>query len=121
MEPHVTEASVPRRIPRISKAMGIPTHVILLADMQKVIESQHHFLLKIETIINDESDKRQVGHATFQVQNQVDHMHTAFHAKIIKKVDELGGNKDIFKGSSSTTTNMKNPFGGNRHSGRWFH
>jgi len=57
LEPHVTEASVPRRIPRISKATGIPTHVMLLADMQKVIEAQHLFLLKMKTIINEEFDK----------------------------------------------------------------
>ena len=52
LEPQVTEASVPRRTPRISKATGIPTHVMLLADMQKVIEAQHHFLFKMKTVIN---------------------------------------------------------------------
>ena len=41
LERQVLEASIPRRTPRISKTTGIPTHVMLLADMQKVIEAQH--------------------------------------------------------------------------------
>lgn len=120
LEPQVTVASVPRRTPRISKATGIPTHVMLLADMQKVIEAQHHFLFKMKTAINEEFDKRQVGHATFQVQKQVEHMLSAFQDKIIKKVDELGTDKDGLKGSSSSTAKI-NPFGGTEHEGRWFY
>ena len=102
LEPQVTEASVPRRTPRISKATGILMHVMLLADMQKVIKAQHYFLFKMKTVINEEFNKRQVGHATFQVQKQVEHMLSDFQDKIIKKVDELGGDKDGLKGSSSS-------------------
>ena len=120
LEPQITEASVPRRTPRISKATGIPTHVMLLAHMQKVIEAQHHFLFKMKTVINEEFDKRQVGHATFQVQKQVEHMLSDFQDKIIKKVDELGGDKDGLK-SSSSANSRKNPFAGTENDGRWFH
>ena len=33
-------ASIPERVPPITKATGIPSHVLLLADMQRVINSQ---------------------------------------------------------------------------------
>lgn len=39
LEPQETGASIPRRTLLILKATGIPTHVMLLADMQRVIES----------------------------------------------------------------------------------
>ena len=91
-----------RMVPRVTKATGIPSHVMLLADMQKVITAQHMFLLKMKTIINEEFDKREVGHATFQVQKQVEQMLSSFESKIISKVDELGGqNKQGSQGGLS--------------------
>ena len=117
LEPQVTDASIPRKIPRISKAIDILTHVILLADIQKVIEAQRHFLFKMKTIINNEFEKKQVGHVTFQAQSHVEHMISSFQDKIIKKVDELGGDNVSPKGSSSCT-NRKNVFGDTGHEGR---
>ena len=45
-------------------------------------------------------------------------MPSAFQNKIIKKVDELGGNDSGFKDFSNITTSTKNPFGGTAHAGR---
>ena len=118
LEPQDTEASVLRRIPRISKATCITTHIMLLADIQKVIEAQHHFLVKMKIIINDEFDKRQVCHVIFQVQSQVAHMVSSFQDKNTKKVDEIGGDNDKFKSPSNSSTNQTNPFGGTGQVGR---
>ena len=92
-----------RIVPRVTKATGIPLHVMLLADMQKVITAQHLFLVKMKSIINKEFDKRKIGHATFQVQTQVEQMLSTFETKIISKVDELGGGvrKDTTQGGLS--------------------
>ena len=71
-------AAIPERRLKVTKATGIPTHVMLLADMQKVIKAQHQFLVKMKNLINEEFDKREVGHATFQVQKQVEQMLASF-------------------------------------------
>ena len=121
LEPQDTDASIPRRVTKVSKATGIPTHVMLLADIQKVMEIQHHFLNKMKTIINEEFDKRQVGHATFQVQTQVEHMLSSFQNKIIKKIEEIGDDNDKSNDPSNSGTNEKYPFGGTGHAGQWFY
>ena len=46
----------------IQKAMGIPAHVMLMAEMQRVVSSQQQVLYKLKEVINTELDKRQVGH-----------------------------------------------------------
>ena len=100
----------------IWKATGIPPHVMLLASMQKVINSQHSFLLKMTQVINEEFDKREVGHSTFQVQKQVQDMLASFEANVITKLDGLsgeGGSSLTHKNDSSTP---KNTSGGN-----WYH
>ena len=51
----------------IWKATGTPPYVMLLASMQKVMDTQHSFLLKMKQVINEEFDKREVGHRNFQV------------------------------------------------------
>ena len=47
-------------------------------------------------------------------------MLSGFQDKIIKKVDEPGGDEDGLKGLASSA-NRKNPFAGTGHDGRWFH
>ena len=100
---------------QIRKATGIPPHVMLLASMQKVINSQHFFLQKMKETINLEFDKREVGHATFQVQKQVEQMLTSFEANMITKLDSLGDGKlkDGTDTASGTTSN--------HNGGRWYH
>ena len=119
LEPQNTGASISRRTLKVSNATGIPTHVMLLADMQKVIQAQHIFLFKMKNIINEEFDKRQVGHATFQVQKQVESMLSTFQDKIIQKVDAISTNKTSQSGMSGPGKGP-NPFGGTDHGGRWF-
>ena len=80
---------------------------MLLADMQKIIEAQHHFLIKMKTIIKEEFNKRQVGHATFQVQRQVEFILSSLQDKIITKVDEIGVDNDNYNSPSSSSTNHK--------------
>ena len=83
LEPQNTDGTIPVRTFKIHKATGIPAHVMLLADMQRVMIAQHTFLHKMKIIINEEFDKREVGHATFQVQKQVQEMLSCFQDKII--------------------------------------
>ena len=87
-----------RGLLQIHKATGIPPHVMLLASMQRVINSQHFFLLEMKEIINVEFDKRQLGHATFQVQKQVEQMLVSFDSHFIKKLET----------SRNSTKNNKN-------------
>lgn len=116
LEPQNTDGTIPVRTFKIRKAMGIPAHVMLLADMQRVMIAQHTFLHKMKIIINEEFDKREVGHATFQVQKQVQEMLSCFQDKIIKKVDSLGSKRTI----ESSCNDIASPFGGTSHGGRWF-
>ena len=79
--------SMPMGSSLIRKATGIPPHVMLLASMQRVINSQHSMLEKLKSIINDEFDKREVGHTTFQVQKQVQDMLATFETKVVTNLD----------------------------------
>ena len=110
------DGTIPVQTFKVRKATGIPAHVMLLADMQRVIYAQHTFLHKMKIIINEEFDKREVGHATFQVQKQVEQMLTCFQDKIIKKVDSLGSKRS----NDSSSCDIGSPFGGTSHGGRWF-
>ena len=106
-------STIPERELKVTKATGIPMHVMLLADMQKVIKAQHEFLVKMKILINEEFDKREVGHATFQVQKQVEEMLTSFESRIITKVDAIGN------ASSSSNKNHVNKPGGSP--GKWYY
>lgn len=88
-------------------------------DMQKVIQAQNFFLFKMKIIINEEFDKRQVGHATFQVQKQVESMLCTFQDKTIQKVDALGANKIALSIGIGPNKSL-DPFGDTDHGGRWF-
>ena len=65
--------------------------------------------------INLEFDKREVGHATFQVQKQVDQMLASFEANVITKLDSLGGSKENDDTTNGTGTAR------NHNGGRWYH
>ena len=59
-------------------------------------------------VINEEFDKREVGHSTFQVQKQVQDMLASFEANVITKLDGLSGEGSsslTHKNNSSTPTN----------------
>ena len=58
----------------------------------------------MKTIIKDEFDKCEVGHATFQVQKQVEDMLASFESKIITKVDAIGNAPGSF-GKDKTKSN----------------
>ena len=73
----------------INKATGIPPHVMILANMKKVIDSQKHLLDKMINVIVDEFDKREVGHATFKVQKQVEDLIASFESNVLNKFDSL--------------------------------
>ena len=98
----------------IRKATGIPMHVILSASMQKIINAQHVFLLKMTRVVNEEFDKREVGHRTFQVQKQVQDILTSFEENVITKLEGLGGESRLTNKNqdSSTPTNIS---GGKRY------
>ena len=66
-----SEKTMPRRTQRIRKATGIPAHVMLMADMQKVIHSQQSVIAQVACIIKKEFDQREVGHVTFQDRKSV--------------------------------------------------
>ena len=60
-------------------------------------------------VINEEFDKREVGHSTFQVQKQVQDMLASFEANVINKLDGLsaeGSNSLTHKNNSSTQTRI---------------
>jgi len=99
---------------RIRKATGIPAHVILMADMQRVVRSQQKVLMKLREVISTELDKRQVGHSTFQVKNQVEEMLKSFERRVISKFDEL---KPIDVDATSKTKSRQYAPGG----GHWYH
>ena len=84
---------------QIRKATGIPMHVMLMADMQRVVSSQQQVLIQLRDVISTELDKREVGHSTFQVQSQVKDMLQSFESRIIKKFDECNPTKSEANGS----------------------
>ena len=59
-----SEMTMPRRTQRIRKVTGIPAHVMLMADMQKVIKSQQAVITQFAFIIKKELDTIEVGHTT---------------------------------------------------------
>ena len=103
---------------QIRKATGIPPHVMLLASMQKVINSQHFFLVKMKEIINSEFDKRELGHATFQVQKQVEQMLVSFESNVIKKLETFGATS---KNENSSSNESESSPTRNHTGGKWYH
>mmetsp|Transcript_15894 Transcript_15894/g.15292 ORF Transcript_15894/g.15292 Transcript_15894/m.15292 type:complete len:82 (+) Transcript_15894:329-574(+) len=75
---------------------------MLMADMQHVVNSQQEMLIKLKSGISHELDKRQVVHATFQVQHQVEDMLKSFESKIIQSLMSLRVHRKIPKGRQST-------------------
>ena len=69
----------------------------------------------MDKYINKEFYKRYVGHATFQVHKQVEHMVSAFDDKIIRKVNKLGNSKSDGTSYKGHHVYNKNPFGVTRH------
>ena len=84
-----SEKTMPRRTQRIWKATGIPAHVMLMADMQRVIRYQQSVIVQVVCIIKKEFDQREVGHAIFQVQHQVEKMLSSFKSRVATKLDSL--------------------------------
>ena len=82
---------------------------MLLASMQKVINAKYSFLLKMKQVINDEFDKREMGHSTFQVQKQVQDMLASFEANVITKLDGLSdeGSTTVRMGGGTSVTSRQ--------------
>ena len=53
---------------KIRKATGIPVHVLLLAEMKKVIISQKAMIADLRDVVSTELDKREIGSAPYQMQ-----------------------------------------------------
>ena len=105
-------------IRRIQKATGIPAHVMLMAEMQRVVSSQQQVLYKLKEVISTELDKRQVGHSTFQVQHQVEDMLMSFERRVINKFDELKSAAGNFIPASDSDIGNVCPAPGG---GVWYH
>ena len=66
--------------------------------------------------INLELDKREVGHATFQVQKKLGQMLASFEINVITKLDSLIGDGKEKDGTPNDTGPTRNHNGG-----RWYH
>ena len=76
----------------ISKATGIPPHVLLLGNMQKVIDSQHMFLQEMKKAINEEFDKHHMASDSFKAKNQLTKTLTSFEERLLRTFElPLGG------------------------------
>ena len=114
-----SEKTMPRRTLRIRKATGIPSHVMLMADMQKFIRSQQAVLSQVRSIIKEEFDTREVGHTTFQLKDQVEKMLHSFETRVVTKIDTLQP-----KESSSTSSDDNGAYPGPNSTiegGKWHH
>jgi len=56
---------------KIRKATGIPVHVLLLAEMKKVILSQKAMIADLRQVVSSELDKRDMGSPPMQMQRSV--------------------------------------------------
>ena len=73
----------------------------------------------MKEIINVEFGKRELGHATFQVQKQVEQMLISFESNVIKKLEILisstkNNKNEIPSDSKSCPTR-------NHNNGKWYH
>ena len=73
---------------KVRKATGIPVHVLLLAKMKKVINSQKAIINDLRSVVSSELDKRNIGSAPYQMQKGVELMMTEFQDSITKKLDD---------------------------------
>ena len=117
-------ASIPERVKPITRATGIPSHVLLLADMQRVINSQQDVLKKIENVIKDEFDQREVGHSSLIIQQEMKDIIKKFESRVINEINDLKfvSHHPTQGLSSSTdigTMMLQMPSGSN--GGRWYH
>ena len=74
----------------------------------------------MKEIINVEFDKREVGHATFQVQKQVEQMLVSFESNIIKKLEPLSNGTTNNKNENSSRDSESYPTR-NHTGGKWYH
>ena len=72
----------------ILKATGIPVHVLLLAEMKKVILAQKDLINDLRGVVSSELDKRELGSAPFQLQKSVEDLMNKFQESITKKIDD---------------------------------
>ena len=66
---HPKDDTVVMEMHAIKKATGIPPHVMLLANMQIVISSQHKFIDEMWSAINEEFYKRHMASDSFEAKN----------------------------------------------------
>ena len=105
--PLESSLTIPREQMMIPRATGIPAHVCILADMQKVIRSQQHVLTQIQRVIKDEFDERNIGGLdSYFNGKKMDDWISNFETRIIKKIDSTVSKNDPPPGSKSS------PFGG---------
>ena len=114
-------ASIPERIPPITKATGIPSHVLLLADMQRVINSQQGLMKKIEIVIKNEFDQREVGHSSLLLQQEMKSMIENFEAKVINEISTLKLSNYSGQVESADSSLMSQLQSTGCNGGRWYH
>lgn len=81
----------------ITKATGIPPHVMLLANMQLVISSQHKFIDEMRNAINEEFDKRHMASNSFEAKNQLERSLSEFEKRLLLTLnleERSGHNKE---------------------------
>ena len=74
----------------IKKATGIPPHVMLLANMQMVISSQHKFIDEMRNAINEEFDKRHMASDSFEAKNQLEKSLSQFEQRLLLTLNVQG-------------------------------
>lgn len=92
----------------IQRATGIPAHVCILADMQRVIQSQQLVLTKIQTVIKEEF-KNNLSGSFDQYFNckKMDDWIQSFESRIIKKIDNVE-----CENNSKQSDKFTSPYGG---------
>ena len=74
---------------KVRKATGIPVHVLLLAEMKKVILSQKAMIADLRLVVSSELDKRDIGSPPLQMQRSVEKLMSDFQVSITKKLDDV--------------------------------
>ena len=72
----------------IQRATGIPMHVILLGDMQKVINTQSEIISNIRVALKEEFDERLIGSDSFHLKNQMKEILTNFERDFREKLSQ---------------------------------
>jgi len=106
-DPIITNTLVSDGGDRIKKATGIPVHVLLLAEMKKVILQQKDMISDLRSVVSSELDKREIGSAPYQLQERVEKLMNNFQESITKKLeDALPSDPSKSTHVNSTTINM---------------